>query len=149
MSDYKPKLPNNLLWIFAREMPTGVAYIGIGPRSGFQVISAVEVVERNEGVVEVPHFHVSTCYGSDPQMRRTCTDEEMERVRADFSMGGAEEDNHGPGIVRHLWLECGKSRQSDCACKTDEPRIKAVQRAEEAEAACRVMARMLGKEEQR
>jgi len=53
---------------------------------------------------------------------RACTDEEMERVRQAFGLAGAEEDNHGPGIARHLWIVCGREKEPPCPCKQDEQR---------------------------
>ena len=91
--------------------------------SGIGVLSAVEMVEQNppgSGIV-MPHYHVSATHqGGVP---RACTDQEMEEVRAAFDMGGAEEDNHGPGIARHLWIMVGRDREPECPCKQDEDRI--------------------------
>lgn len=47
-------------------------------------------------------------------------DETMARVRRDFSMDNAEEDNHEPGRARKLFLVVDPSRRVECECKTDE-----------------------------
>lgn len=83
--------------------------------SGISALSAIDVVQRNppgSGLV-VPHFHVSARHNPLVGAPRACTDQQMEIVRAAFDMGGAEEDNHGPGVVRHLWLEVGRDRQPE------------------------------------
>lgn len=86
--------------------------------SGLTVLSAVEAPEG------VPEYHVSVCaWVMSTRQKRVPTDEEIEQVRAAFSMGGAEEDNHGPGCVRHLWLRVDRDRQDPCPCKQDEERI--------------------------
>lgn len=54
---------------------------------------------------------------------RACTDQEMELVRAAFELGGAEEDNHGKGIARHLWAVVGRDREPKCPCKQDQDAI--------------------------
>jgi len=96
---------------------------------GLQVISAVEVVPDVGAAGPLsPHFHIS-CVRRVPGMvvgsrvNEVCSDEELERVRAGFGMGGAEEDNHGEGSARHLWLKVGASTQPECPCKQDEDKI--------------------------
>lgn len=84
---------------------------------GLSVLSAVEDPEGPE------EFHLSAVCFINATKQRVCTDEEMERVRADFGMGGAEEDNHGPGNARHLWLRTDKDTQEECPCKQDEERV--------------------------
>lgn len=93
-------------------------------RDGLKVLTAVESVEKNppgSGLV-IPHFHVSATRHTTPRAYRTCTDQEIEMVRRDFDMGGAEEDNHGAGKARHLWLACDREgdREPECPCKQDE-----------------------------
>lgn len=91
---------------------------------GLQVITSVELVERNppgSGIV-APHFHVSAIHRSGMGGQRACTDQELELVRAAFGMGAAEEDNHGPGIARHLWILVGADREPACPCKAAEVR---------------------------
>lgn len=105
-------------------------------RAQLGVLSSVHVAEQNppgSGVL-APHYHVSVVAlpGVDPtpgNIRRSmaggrcvATDQELELVRAAFGMGGAEEDNHGEGVARHLWLLCGRDREPECPCKQDEQR---------------------------
>ena len=105
---------------------TGTAVVWANPDTGVQVLSSVDTAEQNppgSGLV-VPHFHVSAIHRSGPlgATRRACTDQELELVRAAFGMGGSEEDNHGPGIARHLWIVVGRDREPACPCKADEDR---------------------------
>ena len=89
-----------------------------------QVLSSVDVAEDSESGLALPSWHVSVVARRAPRFEPSvAADQEIELVRAAFHMGGAEEDNHGSGVARHLWLVCGRQRQSDCACKTDEERI--------------------------
>jgi hypothetical protein len=87
-----------------------------------QVISAVEAVEDPEVGLIVPSFHVSAlAIGPGGRPARACTDAELDRVREAFQMDGADEDNHGRGLARHLWLRVGARVEDPCACKQDEP----------------------------
>lgn len=100
-----------------------LAVIWDNPATGVRVLSSIHLVPKNtDGSVLVPHFHISATHQAG-RPARACTDQEMEVVRRDFDMGGAEEDNHGPGIARHLWLACGEEREPECPCKQDEHRL--------------------------
>lgn len=90
--------------------------------SGLRCLSAVDWADQNppgSGIV-APHYHVSATFQAP--FPRSCTDQEMEFVRGTFTLGTAEEDNHGPGIARHLWLLVGRDREPTCPCKADEKR---------------------------
>lgn len=108
--------------------PLGRVQLESGPalvwqhESGVCCLSTVEMVEQNppgSGIV-APHFHVSATWRGG--LPRTCTDQEMEVVRAGFGLAGAEEGNHGAGIARHLWILVGRQREPECPCKQDEQR---------------------------
>ena len=91
------------------------------PELGVFVLSSVDIAETSKGTgIAMPHWHVSASQ-LWPKVG-ICTDQHMERVRADFGMGGAHEDNHGKGKVRHLWLLGGATKEEECACKQDEER---------------------------
>lgn len=115
-----PRLPEPADWCTIGAVDTGNRGRALALlRDGLQVLTAVESPEGR------PEFHVSVSAltGIPTHPRRAPTDQEMEFVRGAFGMGGADEDNHGPGVCRHLWLDVGKSRQEPCACKQDEQRI--------------------------
>lgn len=84
---------------------------------GLVVISSAMDAEY-QGVV-VPHNHVSVALHDH---RRRPNDKEMGWVRADFDMEDAEEDNHLPGVARHLFLPLHLPRGTEgiCDCKADE-----------------------------
>lgn len=103
----------------------GAQYVYRNELRGLQVLSAIDIADdpANPGAPPRAYWHVSVmARGVLFGMLSIATDEQLERVRSAFDMGGAEEDNHGPGKARHLWLACGSTRQPDCACKTDEDR---------------------------
>lgn len=112
-------------WMGAYPLPTGIVAQGFTHDDhGIRCLSAVEIVEQNppgSGLM-VPHYHVSATF-TTPTSRRACTDQELELVREAFGLAGAEEDNHGPGIARHLWIACGREKEPECPCKQDEQRI--------------------------
>lgn len=121
MNDITPKRPRNLSrWrLHGRQaLPAIGTYALAWQNGGLCVFSAVEAPEG------FPEFHISVTVltGLAYPKSRCATDQELELVRGEFGMGGAEEDNHGPGIARHLWLKVGADRQDACPCKADEER---------------------------
>lgn len=52
--------------------------------------------------------------------RQRPSDQTMQRVRHDFDMAEAEEDNHADGATRSLFLVVDPARRVDCECKADE-----------------------------
>lgn len=122
--------PTDARWRFVATAPGSADGLGGEqnawqcPELNLQALSSVDVAEDTESGLLLPHWHVSVVARRSPGFEpSTATDEEVERVRAAFGLGGAEEDNHGSGVARHLWLVCGRSRQPDCPCKQDEDRI--------------------------
>jgi hypothetical protein len=118
---------NGWRWLGVYPLPTGGQAHGWShDEHWLRCLSAVEMVEQNppgSGLV-VPHFHVSVTFSCAlTGVRRAATDQEVELVRAAFGLAGAEEDNHGPGIARHLWIACGREKEPACPCKQDEQRI--------------------------
>lgn len=66
-----------------------------------------------------PQWHVSTSAGSFSERRRP-TDEELLRVIVAFSLPAFEEDNHHPGVARHLWCPVDPAFRGICECKLTE-----------------------------
>lgn len=66
----------------------------------------------------VPTLHVSVSDGG-----HRASDDVIRGVLADFSLEGAEEDNHSPGLARHFWLDEGRRVQPDCECKRTEETV--------------------------
>ena len=87
-----------------------------------RVLSALEDIDPEEdGLPQVPTWHVSaSALRITRRSVRRPTDEEMARVRRDFAMTQAEEDNHQPGNARNLWLVMDPALRKDCECKVDE-----------------------------
>ena len=48
------------------------------------------------------------------------SDRQLKRVRRDFGMYRAEEDNHMPGAARFLYLMVDPSLRGECECKVAE-----------------------------
>ena len=47
-------------------------------------------------------------------------DKDLQLVRAAFGLQTAEEDNHHPGVARHLWLPVDPAHRVGCECADDE-----------------------------
>jgi hypothetical protein len=68
------------------------------------------------------HNHVSVAAADHD---RRPSDDELARVRRDFDMADAEEDNHSPGVARHLFLPLWLPRGTTgiCECKAEETEV--------------------------
>ncbi|MGB1225788.1 MAG: hypothetical protein ACPHCN_16830 [Mycobacterium sp.] len=65
-----------------------------------------------------PQWHVSVS-SRDRKGERRVTDKLLNRTRVDFFgplAAIAEEDNHEPGMARHLWLPVDPACRVDCEC---------------------------------
>lgn len=88
------------------------------------VLSSAVVAKYHE--VTGPQNHVSvSIYGGHTPTKRRATDEEISLVRREFDMDDAEEDNHSPGVARHLFLPLHLPRGTVgiCECKDDEEQV--------------------------
>jgi hypothetical protein len=86
-------------------------------RHGLFVISEVGVMEAPDGSkdsLETWLVSVSRRGASMPN------DKDVKRVRRDFDMRQAEENNHFSGISRALFLVVDPARRVECECKTTE-----------------------------
>jgi hypothetical protein len=85
---------------------------------GIRVVSSVDAVAMLRGSL-VPQWHVSYSFGG-----RRASAWVDRKVRTDFEMGEAEEDNHVlGGVVRNLWLAIPPEARAPCECK-DEPETR-------------------------
>ena len=93
--------------------PSAVVWIG----HGLQLIDTYIDAEYRGEVV--PHRHLSVAVAGHA---RRATDLEMARVRIDFGLEDAEEDNHQPGVARNLFrpLHLPGGTVGICDCKSDE-----------------------------
>jgi hypothetical protein len=89
--------------------------LSVWRRRGVLVLSALELAELPTGAGTGPQWHLSVS-----ERRQRPSADTIRRVRRDFAMQRAEEDNHHPGIARHLWLPIEIRHRVDCECKTDE-----------------------------
>lgn len=55
--------------------------------------------------------------------RCRATDDDVARVVAAFDMPAFDEDNHHPGVARHLWCPVEEQYRSACECKVTEVTI--------------------------
>ena len=97
----------------------------VGWRGYGLAVLADRIEAEYQGLV-VPHIHVSVAVDSNPRLqRRRPTDPELAFVRAEFDIEDAEEDNHSPGVARHLFLPLHLPRGSVgvCECKADEEQV--------------------------
>jgi hypothetical protein len=104
------------LRIRGEEMPRATVWRS---RGLYVITDLVEADYRGE-VCKQNHLSVSVA-----GVMRRATNAEMARVRADFDMEDAEEDNHSPGVARHLFLPLHLPRGSVgvCDCKEDEEQV--------------------------
>jgi hypothetical protein len=115
-----PKIPVTGSWTRTptpqafRAIPLGAGLARFVSDDGVVVLSAVEWVEGHTGLI-VPHYHVSVSHRN-----QVASTDVMMAVRHDFQMEDAEEDNHGHGIVRHLWREV-HGDPKECHCKNEAP----------------------------
>lgn len=123
MTDHlSPARPLDRSWHHAMESLCQAASRQVGANTHcfrlppLNVLSSAEMAEYR-GVV-CPHNHISVSVSED----RRPTDAEMEKVRHDFDMHDAEEDNHQPGRIRNLFLPLHLPRGTVgiCDCKSDE-----------------------------
>jgi hypothetical protein len=63
---------------------------------------------------------VSRFAGGDPTKRCKVTDDDLHRVIDCFAMPAFDEDNHHPGIARHLWCPVDEQYRNACECKLTE-----------------------------
>lgn len=92
---------------------------------GLLVVSTLEqsVLPGGDGAIG-PQWLVSVSRhegGLDARCRVTPAD--VERVVAAFDMPAFDEDNHHPGVARHLWCPVDERYRSACECKTTERTI--------------------------
>lgn len=80
------------------------------------VITDLILAEAPDGSGDlIEQWHLSATH-----LGARCSDREMRRVRRDFGMRDAEEDNHHPGNARNLFLPVDPKRRVDCECKATE-----------------------------
>ena len=86
-----------------------------------RVISALGVMRspvNDKQSVETWHVSVAV-----ERANRRATDKEIAHVRLAFGMREAEEDNHEPGMARHLFLPVDPSHRTSCECKINEEQV--------------------------
>ena len=76
--------------------------------SGILALSDTVVPDESEK----PEYHVSVSFRGG-----VAGAEVMAYARHAFRLEDAQEDNHGPGVARHLWMACEEAdRKPDCHC---------------------------------
>lgn len=86
-------------------------------RKDLRVLSSLAPMEAPDGSGDVlPTWLVSVSRRGASMP----TDRDLERVRRDFGMKQAEEDNHESGNARKLFLVMDPARRVDCECNADE-----------------------------
>lgn len=92
-----------------------------------EVISALEVAPLPGGAGATgPQWHLSVSRRPapgprDPEAPRCLVATvDLERVVAAFRVPAFDEDNHHPGVARHLWCPVDPAYRSACECKLTE-----------------------------
>lgn len=73
-----------------------------------------------------PQWHLSVSKSPPrvgPSRADRPTDADMQRVIDAFRVPGGEEDNHHPGIARHLWCPLDERYRTTCECKLTESTV--------------------------
>lgn len=116
MNDARPsaRRPKSTAWRYDGEDPGGDRY-----RRGrllviSQLIDAVEL--PGSGGLTGPTWHVSVSRSG----KHRSSDAELNVVRLAFNMQEGEEDNHHPGIARHLFMPVDPTYRNTCECKLTE-----------------------------
>lgn len=104
-----------------RPIPTIVTGAEAWKLGRLAVISSVSVMEAPDASKDGVMTWLVSVSRAD---RAMVTDKELRRVRRDFDMRRAEEDNHLDGIARDLFLVVDPARRVECECKTDETVIE-------------------------
>lgn len=103
--------------------PSTTEALGWGYRDAQVVSSLCYVKGRWEWHVSVVRLKIvkEHRHAQPKQEMVHAPDALMDRVRRDFGLAEAEEDNHGPGkFTRSLWLAVDPSHRVVCPCKADE-----------------------------
>jgi hypothetical protein len=115
MSD--PKRPLRGGWARRADFVHGVGRAEVYERKGLRVLSSrslMEAPDESKDLLDTWLVSVSRRGSSMP------ADRDLERVRRDFGMTQAEEDNHESGNARKLFLVVDPARRVDCECKASE-----------------------------
>lgn len=88
---------------------------------GLVAISAIHVsyLPGTQDTKVGPQWLVSVSRPGGPR-RCNVTDEDLARVVECFAMPAWDEDNHHPGVARHLWCPVDEQYRSACECKVTE-----------------------------
>lgn len=85
---------------------------------GLRVISSrVEAELPGSGGLAGPTWHVSVARLSQSER---ASDADLLRVVEAFGLPAWDEDNHHPGVARHLFCPIEERWRNECECKTDE-----------------------------
>lgn len=84
------------------------------------VLSECALMEAPDGSHEMVETWLVSVSRSGEAM---ATEKDFKRVRRDFDMKAAEEDNHVNGRARDLFLVVDPARRVTCECKTTEKTI--------------------------
>lgn len=118
MADLGILRPRSTRWSFWGPWRQDALDGAIYQRGRLTVISALEEIDYPDGSGDRgPCWHLSVSRA--PGNARP-TDRELLLVIVAFGVPAAEEDNHHPGIARHLFCPVDPARRVDCECKVDE-----------------------------
>ena len=119
MSEIAARVPRGLSWV--DRGPVGpLGDIGRRWEAGpYVAISSLKIAVYPDGSGETGlQWHVSIS-----RRGQRVPDAEMGPLRRMFfgaDADQAEEDNHHPGVARHLWMPVDPGRRVDCECKVTE-----------------------------
>lgn len=111
--------PRGGVWVYSRTTTAGSHWHH--KRRRLHVISAMVDTELpGSGGQFGPTWHVSVSRNGS-----RCSDGDLEFMRVAFGMSedDAEEDNHQPGVARHLFMPVDLQWRNQCDCKVDEIQV--------------------------
>lgn len=94
----------------------GVTHTSVWESGKVFVISELAMMDAPRGDGQTLQWQVSVSHDG----KRRPSDAQVEKVRRAFGMQEAEEDNHHPGVARHLFLCVDPARRVSCECKEGE-----------------------------
>jgi hypothetical protein len=111
--------PTRGQWARRRQTINATAYEDT--RRALYVISSSAPMDAPDGSGPTPTWHISVSRQVVGGDRPNPTDDQMRHVLDTWEIDEYEEDNHSPGLARHLFIPHDPALRGLCECKLNEP----------------------------